>query len=167
MLIEAKRLVNLPVAANDVLSKIGDIKQIVIDPENGRLLGFLISTGAFFASQKALSVTDITDWDINGLITENIDNLVDPSEIIRIKKVVDQGIFLLGMKAMTESGKNLGHIDNLLIDTTAEHVVKYYLQDLLGVSRIIPADKVVKIDKAVIFQDDIDIPQANAGVQAA
>jgi uncharacterized protein YrrD len=167
MFIEARKIIKLPVAADDVISKVGEVEQIIVDPETGHLVGFLISTGGFFSTKKALSVTDIIEWDPNGLITKSIENLVDPSEIIRIKNVVDKGIFLIGMKAQTESGKNLGQIDNFLIDTATEQVVKYYLHDLLGNSRIIPADKVVKIDKVIVFKEDIDMPQGVAGVQAA
>src|SRR3990172_816069 len=117
MFIEAKKLIGLPVAAMDTQSKIGEIRQILIDPENGRLLGFVVHGGGIFSPKKVLSVTDIRDWDPNGLVTSSIENLVEPKEIVRIKEVLDKKIFLIGMRAKTESGKSLGVIEDLLIDT--------------------------------------------------
>ena len=167
MFIEAKKIIGLPVAAIDVGSRIGEVAQILIEPENGTLLGFLVKSGGIFSAKKVLSAVDIRDWDPNGLVTESIDNLVPPSEIVRIKEVLDKNIILIGMAAKTESGKSLGSVEDLLIDTDTNSVAKYYLKDLLGNSRVLTADNVVKIDKTIIFSDDVaQIPPGAAGVTA-
>lgn len=153
MMIEATKLINLPVAAEDSLSKIGLIRQIVVSPENGQILGFLVMTG-FFGSLKALSIIDIRFWDANGLVTKTVENLVAPDEIVRMKNVLDQDINLMNMPAQTESGKSLGQVENFLIDTETSCVVKYYLRDMLGKTRVMSADQVVSIDKKITFADD-------------
>jgi uncharacterized protein YrrD len=167
MIIEAKKIIGLPVASQDMLSRIGTIKQVLVDPENGQVLGFLIKQGGIFGSQKALSAMDIVDWDPNGLVTSSFENLVDPSEIVRIKEILDKNIILLGMKARTESGKRLGYVENFLIETTTNMIVKYYLKDMLGNARVLPADKVVKINKEIIFSDSInEAPPGAVGAAA-
>ncbi|MBM2820969.1 MAG: PRC-barrel protein [Candidatus Berkelbacteria bacterium] len=166
MLIEAKQLIGLPVAAEDTQSKIGKVFQVLIDPENGRVLGFEVVSGGIFAPKRVLSITDVREWDPNGIVTATIENLVDPQEIIRINEIIKKNIYFLGMKAKTENGKGLGVVDDLLIDTETESVVKYYLKDLIN-SRVLTADKVTKIDKHIIFSDDIaEIPPGAAGVTA-
>jgi len=168
MFIEAKKLIGLPVAAMDTQSKVGQIRQILIDPENGRLLGFEVATGGILSPKKILAISDIRDWDPNGLVTESINNLIGPSEVLRIKNILDKKIFLLGMKAKTESGKSLGAVEDLLLDTETECVTKYYLKDLLGQARILSADKVIKIDRRQItFADDVaELPSGAAGAVA-
>lgn len=153
MMIEAKKLINLPIAAVDGLRKIGSVYQIIVNPETGQLMGFLVSLG-LFSKPKVLSFLDIKFWDENGLVTELEENLVEIDEIVRIKNVLNQKINLLEMSAKTESGKSLGLVENFLIETETGTVVKYYLKDLLGTSRIMPADKVIKIEKTIIFSDD-------------
>lgn len=153
MMIEAKKLLGLPLAAEDALSRIGTLKQIVIDPENGQVLGFLVATG-FLLPTKIISTMDIRFWDKNGLVTEYEENLVPYDEIVRIKNIVEQNINLLEMSAETENGKALGVVEDILIDTDNAVVVKYYLCDLLGKSRIFSAEKVLRIDKKIIFSDD-------------
>lgn len=162
MFIEATKLCSLPVAAQDAQIKAGVIKEILVDPENGHLLGFLVQTGGLFSAKKALSITDVINWDPQGIVTESIDNLVAPDEIVRIKDVISKKIQLLGMKAKTESGKSLGEVENFLIDTETEMVVKYYLKDLLGKSRILESNKVSSIDKAIVFTDDVSEPPKGA-----
>ena len=167
MLIEAKKLIGLPVASMDTQAKIATIREILIDPENGRFLGFLVSSGGIFAKPTVLSTIDIRDWDPNGIVTESVDNLVPPEEIIRIKEVLDQKVLILGMKAKTESGKGLGIVENLLLDSETGSIAKYYLKDLLGNSRILTSDKVIKIDKQITFADDVgEIPTGAQGVAA-
>jgi len=167
MFIEAKKLIGMPVAAVDTQSKIGEIRDIIVDPENGNLLGFLVSEGGILSKKKVLSAVDIREWDPNGVVTESIDNLVVPSEIVRINDIIKKKIFLIGMPAKTESGKSLGSVEDLLIDTDTSSVVKYYLKDLLGKSRVLSADKVIKIDKQITFADDVvEIPRGVEGVAA-
>lgn len=162
MIIEAKKLIGLPVAAMDVRAKVGVVSEVLIAPENGKLLGFLVKVPGFFAPQKALTVSDIKNWDPKGLVTDSFENIVDPDEIVRIKEVLDKKIILIGLKAKTQSGKNLGVVDNFLVDTETETVIKYYLKDLLGKSRIFTADKVIAIDKEILFSDDVNVPPTSA-----
>lgn len=167
MFIEARKLIGLPVAAQDSQSKIGRISQILVDPQNGRLLGFLVQEGGFFSAKKALSIVDVREWDPNGLVTTSVENLVPPAEIIRLREILAKKIFLLGMKAKTEQGKSLGLLEDFLIDTGTESVTKYYLKDLLGKARVLPSDKVVRIDKTIIFADDVGEPPTGAVGAAA
>ncbi|MEI6040002.1 MAG: PRC-barrel domain-containing protein [Candidatus Berkelbacteria bacterium] len=153
MITQASKLIHLPVAAEDALSKVGIIKDIIVDPETGVLLGFLVIVG-LFTPAMALSVRDIKFWDQDAIITASEENLVNPAEIIRIKHVLDQKINLMNLPAETENGKSLGFVEDFIIDTETESVTAYHLRDLLGSTRIIPADKVIKIDQKIIFQND-------------
>ena len=76
MMIEAKKIIGLPIAAMESQSKIGEIRDLIIDPENGNLLGFLVQVGGFFSTGKILSIVDIREWDPNGIVTEKEENLV-------------------------------------------------------------------------------------------
>jgi len=152
MLIEATKLIGLPIAAEDTMSKVGAVSGIVVDPENGQLLGLIISNGIFLP-KKALSAFDIKFWDPAGIITLYENNLVAPTEIVRIQNVLERKIELLGMLARTESGKSLGHVEDFVIETETQSVVKYYLKDLLK-KRVMGSDKVVSIDKEIVFTDD-------------
>jgi len=166
MFIEAIKLIGLPVASLDTQSKIGDIEELIIDPENGHFLGFMVKTGLF--SEKVLASIDVSDWDPNGIVIENEEYLVSLEEIVKIKQIVNEGLILRQMKAKTESGKNLGKVENFLLDTNANIVVKYYLRDLMGDTRVIGADRVIRIEKkTVIFSDDIVIPRGKLKEQTA
>ena len=153
MNIEASKLIHFPVAAEDTLSKVGLVSKIIIEPENGQVLGFLVATG-FFRPALALSTMDIKFWDLNGLVIDSEENLVEPSEIVRLKTALDKNIDLFDLPAVTESGKSLGSVEDFLIDTETASIVKYYLRDLLNHARVMDAEKVLRIDKTIVFTDD-------------
>ena len=162
MFIQARKLIGLPLAAVDAQAKVGQINQTIIDPDNGRVLGFLIKVGGILSPALALSIVDVRQWDPNGIVTNSIDNLVKIKDIIRISDIVNKKIDFLKMSAKTENGKSLGLVEDLLIDTDTECVIKYYLEDLFGKSRVLSSDKVIKVDKAIIFSDDVNEPDASA-----
>jgi uncharacterized protein YrrD len=89
--------------------------------------------------------------------------LVKPSEIVRINNLLEREFDLMGLPAKTETGKQLGDVNDFLLDTETQVVIKYYLKDLLDQSRVMPAEKVVSIDKEIIFTDDqaVDPGQVN------
>ena len=165
MFIEAKKLTNLPVASYDTEAKVGAIRQIIVDPENGKVLGFMVKTMRLLGPTLALSIIDVAEWDPNGLVTTSIENLIPPKEIIHFNEVYLKEINLFQMAAKTEGGKKLGVVEDFLIDTDTQTVAKYYLKDLFGKSLVLPSDKVVKIDKQIIFSDDVG--EMPTGVQGA
>ncbi|AKM82141.1 TPA: hypothetical protein DD449_03500 [Candidatus Berkelbacteria bacterium] len=166
MFIEAKKIIGLPIAAMDAEAKVGEVRDLVFDPNNGNLLGLLVKMEGLLGPTLALSFIDILEWDPNGIVTESLENLVPASEIVRINEIIKNKIRLIGMSARTESGKRLGIVQDLLIDTELSVIAKYYLKDLIsGLERVLPADKVVRIEKEVIFTDDSAI--IPTGVQNA
>jgi len=156
MLIQASTILNLPVAAIEEKAKIGTVKNLIINPENGELIGLIVrKTGFIFSTNKILSGHDILDIDKNGVVTRKEENLVDIKEVIRIKKIISSKICVLNQKAVTQSGKYLGRVNDLLIESETLSIVKYYIHGIIE-DKIFPANKVIEITKkAVIFFDDV------------
>lgn len=157
MLIQASNLIKLPVAAIDAQSKIGEVARIIINPENGEVLGFLVTIdeGWLGKKYKVLSANDVIAVEKTGIVTKNADNLVEPDEIVRAKKILDKKIYVIGQRAMTKSQKNLGRVEDLLLNSETLEVLKYYIHGIFQ-EKIIPASKIAEITaKAVIFSDDV------------
>lgn len=153
MLILSSHLIGLPVGATENQSKIGEIWQIIFESKNGSILGFLVNR-SFWQKKKVLAKADVLSLDEDAAVVSSADSLIEIDEVVRIKEVLENNIPIIGQIAKTENGKNLGRVDNVLIDTSALTIVKFYLKNLLE-DRIIPFDKVIKITKqAVIFQND-------------
>lgn len=154
MLFQATSLIGLPIGCQETRSKIGEILQIIINPEKGSLLAFLVKPLGFFSSPKLLSPVDVIEYDKAGIVCKSHEDLALPKEIVRAKKILDSGIKILGINARTTSGTKLGKVEDFLINTETSNVTKYYLKNWFE-TRIISADKVIKIDRTgLIFDDD-------------
>lgn len=155
MFLTLSKIYKLPVAALEEKKKIGHVSQIIFDPANGNILAVMIKTTAIFAKDLFLSANDILDFDNNAIVTKSQENLLEASQLIKVGEVLKQRIPIIGQKALTESGKKLGTIYDLLIDTGNLNIFKFYIHNILQ-EKILPADKVVRIEKkAVIFSDDM------------
>ncbi len=157
MYIQASKLIGLSVGNLDTRSKIAEIKQIFVDIKKGEIIGFLCKTGGFFGSRKIISINDVLDFDKNAIIIRSEDELSDLDEIIRIKKIIDKDLFIIGMKARTESGEDLGKVYDFIFDSEELKITKYYLGGIFT-EKILPAKKVVKIDEnkhEIVFSDDV------------
>lgn len=154
MLLHYSQIINLPVGSTEEQAKIGNVKDIIINSENGEILGLKITPNGFFAKDKILSRVDIIDCDNNGIVVKSEDSLVEPEEIVAIKNALKQNINLINSKAITESKENLGKINDLLIETDTFSITKYYIKGFWQ-DKILPNDKVIKIKKGeVIFAND-------------
>lgn len=155
MLIQAKDVLNKPVFAQDIEDTVGRISDIIIDPENGKIVAF--SVARFLQKPKIVSEVDVLDLTKDGLLINSENALVLPSELVRIKEIIDQEIRIINSKAVTESKKSLGIIEDFLIDTETAGVAKFYIKGgLLSPSVVLPIEKVVKIEKGkIIFTNDV------------
>lgn len=151
----------------DTSRKIGTVKQFIFNPDDGSLLGLLVSTGGWFSKNMVLSAQDIIDFDRNGIVTKLEENLVGVDSIVRVKNVLRDRISVLGQNAITESKNRIGKISDLLIDTETLCIVKYYIHGFIQ-EKILPANKIIKITpKAVIFSEDVVQQTPSAEIEGA
>ena len=160
MLYEAKSLINLPIISLDSGRILGSATDIIIDPENGKLLG-LLSISGFLSSKKATAFNDIYECNADAILVKDDESVVNIAKLVRIEKVVGQKIFLLKNKVVTESGKRLGRVSDFVINIDLGILVKIYVEDYLwkGYSQstlVVPAHNIVSIEhKKIIVNDDV------------
>lgn len=161
MLISANELKNGEIISLESGTKIGLIRDPIIEPNSGRVLAFDVATG-FLSKRLILSSTDIIEWQRNALIVYGMNVLVEPQEIKRVFELIKKRFRIIGQRAVTQKGIGLGRVSDVYLDTTTSIVAKYNLNhhifaNFLEEGRIIPANLVVKIDpkKGVIFKDSV------------
>lgn len=154
MFLTISKIYKLPVASLEEKTKIGQVNQVIFDPTNGNILAVMVKTKAIFAKDLFLSANDILDFDQKGIVTKSQENLLESSQLVKVEDALKQRTSIIGQKALAESGKKLGIIYDLLIDTSSLKIYKFYIHNIWR-EIILPLDKVVRIEKkAVIFSDE-------------
>lgn len=155
MFVLATDIFKKPVFAQDVNEEIGFVEKIIVDPANGAIIGFLIRK----PFQKALVVVeeDVIDLTQDGLLINSENSLIPPADVIKIKEILESRIEIIGAKAVTQSGKFLGKIENYLIEIETAQVTRFYIKGgLFSPSLILPIERVVKIEKGrVVFTNEV------------
>ncbi len=154
MLVLNSSLLGLPIVLESTGQKAAEIKELIFDPDSGRLVGILVSTGTIFKKELVLAPVDIIKYFKNALIIRDSEVLVEPAEIVRVQKVLEKGPRLINLRAETAAGEFLGKISDLLIDTASNKIAKFYVHSLMK-DRIIPLSRVIRVtQKAVVFDED-------------
>lgn len=155
MLLQLSQLIGRGVVALSSRQVIGRIKEPLFDPTNGRLLALAVHPRGWFAKQQLLAASDILGVEPGFIVIGKTDDLVDPKDLLRAHEVMIGKIRVLGATARTESGARLGDIFDLLVETEAWQITKYYVRHLLS-ERIFLAEDVQSITKqGVIFFDRV------------
>lgn len=155
MLIHLTNFRRMAIASDEDEAKIGEIEDSVIHPETGELIGFWVKPTSIFSKRLALSARDIIAYDLGGVVIENSDSLVSPDEIQPFKKFSGITNKWLGKSVVSESNQNLGRIEDVVIETDLDTIVKIYVGGFLKPKRIIDRDQIVKVDdKRIIVKDD-------------
>src|SRR3990172_442959 len=106
MLLQASQLAGLPVGATDTQERVGTVSRVVIDPDSGQLLGFLVKTG-LLGGEKVLSFHDVTSVDHASVLVRAPEVVLPTKEVTPIQKVLADHRPVLGQKAVTEGGTSL------------------------------------------------------------
>jgi len=172
-----KSLIGKPVITLDDGVQIGETHDVVYNPREGRLIGFTLLQGA------GLFKRGDTYWlpadDIHAL-GEDAVTVQTAARLVRVEGDVNDyaaqaGQGVLGKRLMTEDGKFLGAIDDVLIERDSKNVVAYEVsggvfQDMYKGQTDVPIKTVTSIGHDVVivppFVREV-VEEAKGGLVAA
>jgi|GEM_PF-1519941 len=168
--LKASQFIGIAVISLAGPKKIGWILDLVISPENGMFLGFLMKTPSFFKTQKIILPQDVLKILKNNLLILDDTKISEPAEIVRIKQVLDRKTKFLGAKVFLESGTYLGRISDFALSSQALQITdfdikKSFFSPLFN-PRAIPLSQIIKITpEGVILSDNLFSKQTKKGAK--
>src|SRR5579883_3084023 len=140
---------------------VGRIFEIVIDPDNGKLVGFLLAP----LGRYVIAPTDILLWDQHIFIHDE-DDILETAEILKVHEILSKNIAILRKKVFTQSGKYIGKVYDIGINP------KLFIMTKLAVAKniagLFPFDEKIIAHKNIveIKKDRIIVKDDNATVHA-
>ena len=132
MLIELSKLQNSPVGSFDEGGLIGTIRQVVIDKDDAKVIGFAIKLSGIFSPVRVASIQDVVDIDQAGVVLRSAESLVDKDEVVRISQILKLNFKLMGLKAFSKEGKYLGRVYDALVDSNTGDIMRIYVKHLFA-----------------------------------
>jgi len=140
----------------DAAEKIGTIEKLILDPEGKRVAGFIVSKGGGFPGNKEHTIISSSTVHAIGpdAVTVKRD-AVAPADIGRLE-ALPRGSDVIGRKVITEDGRYLGKVDDVLIERADGRIFGYVLADHKGKGKhpYLPADSNLRAGKDLIVASE-------------
>ncbi len=124
MLVYVSRLIGAPVLSVQAGGRIAVIAEPIVDPDTLKIIAFRLG-GPLVAKSNAkiLDVKSIREYSNFGIVIDDIDELVEKDDVVKISKVLDLNFSLNGLKVETKKGSKLGKVENYTV-TSEDFVVQ-------------------------------------------
>ncbi|MFA6992190.1 MAG: PRC-barrel domain-containing protein [Candidatus Gracilibacteria bacterium] len=149
------QIIGIPVMEYDSRHALTTVKDVVIDPESGKLVAVVVNSG----KNLVITPVDILFW-TDRIQIHNHDSIINANEVFRIKEIQEKKIFIPHACVFTENGKSLGKVVDFSIGNKDFLLKKLYVAKVfLGLfsydNRIIPSKDIVEVlpDKIVVKND--------------
>ena len=90
MLIYASRLIGTPVLSVQAGGRIASVSELIVDPDTLKIIAFKL-TGPLVmrSSAKILDVKSVREYSNFGIVIDDIDELIEKDDVVKISKVLD------------------------------------------------------------------------------
>lgn len=139
--------------------KLGKLKDIIFNPETGKICAFAVSSTAH---GKVVSPIDVLRWNREIQIHDQFD-IVPIDEINKLQKILDKNIIIINNKVYTKDGEYVGKVGNIgiesrLLTITCLIVAKRMAGVIQYDEKIIPAKDIIEITKSKIIIKNLAKP---------
>lgn len=130
----------------------------IINPNNLKIEGFYCND-RFERKQLVLLTQDIREIIKDGFVIDDHERLVETSELVRLKQVLELRFSLIGMQVVTTTGEKIGKVSDYAIETESMIITKLYasqsiLKNFTGGSLSIDRNQIQEITpKKIIISE--------------
>lgn len=140
--------------------KIGKAFHLILDPKRGTLVALKTPFG------KVVSVVDLGSFRRNIWEVKEDDCFIEESELVRLQEIPFKQRVLIGKKVFTESGDDLGRVDDYALDMETLSLVQLYVSKrflgwhVLSKNIIYWKDVVEITDQVILVKDKYEANKA-------
>jgi uncharacterized protein YrrD len=129
LLLRATELVGLPVVTIDAGEAIADTKDVIYSSDRGRVLGFTLNKRGRLRgpAKEMLPIDQVHAVGRDAVMVANAGALASPSDAPAQEAQDAAGRNVLGNSVLTDDGKQLGKVTDLIVEMNAGEVVGYQL----------------------------------------
>ena len=160
MLVMNSRLINAPVLSVQAGGTIGRVVSSIVDPNNLKIIAFILSGPLIDKNQNILDVRSIREYSNFGFVIDDIDELVGPEDVIKIADILKLNFNLINLKVETKKGKKLGKVINYTVTSedfiTQQIIVKRpAIKSFVDSELTIPRKEITEVtDYIIIIKDE-------------
>lgn len=110
MLVSAERFDDMPVMSLQTGSELARTARAVIDPRDLSIAAYELSGRLLDAHPSLLMIRDMREIGPMGIIIDSVDEIVSPSDVVKLKEIYELGFELAGKSVVDTQGRKLGKV---------------------------------------------------------
>lgn len=157
---KSKQLTGLGIVELDNGIIIGKIDTVIFYPGVKNLLGFSVSCGKWIKRKKVLNIKNVVNIGKHAVMVKNENVLTEISSCPDINEAMKEKTRVFGLIVMTDTGEELGYIEDIIIDESNYTIEGYVLsdgifEDIFNGKSIVPfAEEMIFGKDTVIINND-------------
>lgn len=172
MLVNAEKFINTPVMSLQTGSELARTASPVINPYDLSIVAYELSGPQLDQNPSLLRVADIREVGPLGIIIDSSDELISPSDVIKIKELYEMSFSPDGIKVIDDHRKTVGKVIGYTIEAglfTIQQlrVKRPLLLSFSDVELLIHRSQIIHIDVNKIVVKSPDIRKTQAIPEAA
>lgn len=121
---KSQEIIGLPVFSVLDGKKIGQVKDLVINPEEGKLDFILVSNGSWYSGARVLPYKAVMGIGLHAVTTESDSLMTNISETASAHSLLQRNIEIKGNKVLTNRGNLIGIVIEYEVDETTGKVTQ-------------------------------------------
>lgn len=121
---KSQEVIGLPVFSIVDGKKIGQVKDLVVNPEEGRVDFILVSNGSWYVGARILPYSDVMGIGEHAVTTESEAHLTSISDTSSANSLLQRNIEVKGNRVLTSKGNLIGMISEYEIDESTGRIIK-------------------------------------------
>lgn len=165
-MLKGREIISLPVMTQNDRKQVGEVKDIVYDTLQNRVIGYIVETGGWLRDGKGFLHSELIGRENDCLIIESPSVIRNLHSVPELKKILDEQIDVRGMRFEYDDGRFAGIIQDLVMDEQTGEISGYevsdgIIQDLLNGRQVI-SNTGVSIDSGRVVASELENTSQNS-----
>jgi uncharacterized protein YrrD len=123
---KSQEIIGLPVFSIVDGRKIGQVKDLVINPEEGKVDFILVSNGSWYVGARILPYKSVMGVGEHAVTTESENQLTNINESAYAGTLLERNIEIKGNRILTNRGNLIGVINEYEVEENTGKIVRLY-----------------------------------------
>ena len=128
-MLKGREIISLPVIALNSGKQLGEVKDLIYDFGENRVVGYLVENGGWLRNSKGFLYDDVFRRENEGLIIADESVIKPIKSIPALKKTVSEKRDIRGLRVEYEDGRSIGVIQDLILDENTGEITGYEISD--------------------------------------
>ncbi|MGI5879400.1 MAG: PRC-barrel domain-containing protein [Syntrophomonadaceae bacterium] len=155
---KTQEIIGLPVFSIVDGRKIGQVKDLIINPEEGKVDYIMVSNGSWYVGARVLSYRSVAGIGEHAVTTESETLLTHISETANANNLLERNIEIKGSRVLTNRGNLIGVISEYEIEESSGRITRLEYKTIEDENKI----EVINSDQVLTYGGDVIVVRQDA-----